>query len=265
MSGRRRREGGLGCQNVIQIAALPRAREGRPGLMVIGLAGPPERRALDHPVLIDPVLTEQGHLLALGIVAVEARLPGIEFGVEIGAVLEREERAFDRDELGRGIAVCVLDKTDQRELRIGRHLPGQRRHEDLGLLIDLIDLRARIAVEADKPEGEGAVFPANRAGHIAGHLIAVEIADLGAQLTAERVTRRLRHIVDDPARRPLPVKHRGRAFQNLDLLDRIEVGAGRIVAAEQLLDGVAIARQFEAPRLGKVAACGKAIGLGRHA
>ena len=62
----------------------------------------------------------------------------------------------------------------------------------------------------------------------------------------------------------MTVKDRGGPFQNLNLLNRVNVGAGRIIAAKQFLNGVAIARDAEATGEREVTPCGKAIRLGGH-
>ena len=113
----------LGSEDTIEVTALPRASERRPGLVIIRLARAPESCALEHQIIVDLVLAQKCYLLAFSIVAIEARLTCVHVGVEIGAIGQREERAFDRNELCRRIAFSVLHKADQREFRVGRRLP----------------------------------------------------------------------------------------------------------------------------------------------
>ena len=234
--------------------------------MIVSFARPPERRSLKLEHIIYAVLAQQGNLLRVRVVAIEARLTGIYICVEVFAGdAVRGQGAVHRNELRGRIAVRVLKESNDRELGVRGRQPAERRHQDRRRFIDLVNLRSRVPVEGDHPIEQFSIGPRNRSGHIARNLVMIIIADLRRNLPAKVLKRRLGHIVDDAARRALTVEHRSRPLEHFDLLDRVHIGAGGIVAAEEFLNRVAIARDAQSPGEREVAARGEPIGFGGHA
>ena len=124
----------------------------------------------------------------------------------------------------------------------------------------MVDLGAGISPHADTAiePGPGRV---ERTGYVGGELVAVMIADFADNLAGELFARSLGDDIDDAARRTLSVEDGRRATQDFDLFDRVNVGPGIVVAAEQGLEAVAIFWRAQAADLDRVDPGGDAVGV----
>ena len=133
------------------------------------------------------------------------------------------------------------------------------------VVADLVDLRIAIAIEPDEAELRLIFGTGDRNVDVGGNLLAVEAAVIEAHFALGHAIGSLGHDIDDAARGTCAVEHRSRPFQDLDLLQRINVLPGRVVVAEKVLQVVAIFRRVEAPDLREIAARREAERLFRDA
>ena len=105
------------AQILIQIAAG--TCECWPRLVVVGLTRAPQGGCFEFEHIIDAMLSQQGDLLGICVVTIETRLADIDVRVdELTRHIVRLQRPFNRNELGGGVAVSLLQQADDSELRI---------------------------------------------------------------------------------------------------------------------------------------------------
>ena len=196
------------------------------------------------------------------VVGVESGFARIGVKGNLSPVRRGGQRARDGVELRAGVTVGILNVGQQRQRGPLAGRPGQRWGEGDRFLEHRIDLCVRVTVNTEQTNIELV-----RQGEVdvGRELIALEVAELGDEFAAHTRPRKFTDHVDDPAGRTLAIQHGRRPFQNLDLLQRVDVRARVVVRAEQRLQAVAIFRDLQAAHGDPVAAGGEAVALSRYA
>ena len=124
------------------------------------------------------------------------------------AVGTGKQRAFMRQERGRGAGHVLLVGAEHGPVGVVGRPPGQRRRQHDAVVRNVIGLRAAVAEHADE-----AIQPLAVLGQLAGavhlHLLAVEAAILHADLVEGFRLRTLRDQVQEAGRRGVAIENRG--------------------------------------------------------
>ena len=231
---------------------------------MVRLAVAPERGGIQIPLVIETMLGEQRELSGLGIKTIETGLTGVDVLIDKRAISERQQCALDGHKLRTGVAVGVLVQEDAGDCSVFTGVDGDRWHQDQRVVIDEVHLGVAIAVVGDHAAKHRAIAFDECARQIDAQLATIEIAQLRSDFSPALGLWRFGNHVDDTAGRTLTIEHRSGTAQYFYLLDGIHLSPGRVVAAKQLLDGIAIPGQLQSPRADPVTAGRETKGLSGH-
>ena len=176
-------------------------------------------------------LRRQGCLVT--VVFVEPWLAGEPVAVD-PAIWRIPDGTFVWEELRGGAAVIALDVGHDGPVDIFVGAPGQRWHQHLAVVFDMINLGVAVALDRHQPVQQRALR-VQGSGGVDGDLLAVVIAVLQLQFGVLFGFGAFADLVDQAAHRALPIQHRRRTLEHFKAFQGEGVGAHVGVSAEALL------------------------------
>ncbi len=192
-------------------------------------------RVLAHrPGVVQAMLELVAQRILRLLVRVEIRRAGEQRGGD-PAVRVRQDGALRRQETVRRVGLVAQGARQQRQRGVGQWLPGQRRRDHQALVVERPQRQVAVACQGGQAVRQLAVG-IERAGKVAGHLLARVAAVLHFDLVDGLGGRLLGDDVDGAARVALAIQHGGRPPQQFDALDlpRVDAPAGQVDGVGQL-------------------------------